>query len=150
MKFGIPLLVGFMIVPKCLFFLLDGLWNVVYHMTCFLFFKWMFISWRTEKQHMGSCHESWVGYIPGKLTEQWKIIIFNGKINYFYGHGFNSYVDITAMYIPGCYIYIYIYVSLWLADRNLLTWSFLPWKIPIISIGKPSISMGHLYHVYVK
>jgi hypothetical protein len=94
----------------------------------------------------GSCHESWVGYIPGKLTEQRKIIIFNGKIHYFYGHGFISYVDITAMYIPGCYIY----VGLWLADRNLLTWSFLPWKIPMLSIGKPSISMGHLYHVYVK
>jgi len=31
-------------------------------------------------------------------------------------------------------------------------WLFnsLPWKDPPFSIGKPSISMGHLYHGYVK
>ena len=26
----------------------------------------------------------------------------------------------------------------------------LPWKITMLLIGKPSISMGHLYHGYVK
>ena len=26
----------------------------------------------------------------------------------------------------------------------------LPWKITMLVIGKPSISMGHLYHGYVK
>jgi hypothetical protein len=31
-------------------------------------------------------------------------------------------------------------------------WLFnsLPWKITMLLIGKPSISMGHLYHGYVK
>ena len=40
-----------------------------------------------------------------------------------------------------------------LQDIFLFTiWLFnsLPWKIPIFKNGKPSISMGHLYHGYVK
>ena len=35
------------------------------------------------------------------------------------------------------------YDTLWLFNS-------LPWKITIFKFGKPSISMGHLYHGYVK
>jgi hypothetical protein len=42
-----------------------------------------------------------VFHVPsGKLShnELERSTIFNGKIHYFYGHGFNSYVDITRGY----------------------------------------------------
>ena len=33
---------------------------------------------------------------------------------------------------------------------HLVMTNSLPWKITMLLIGKPSISMGHLYHGYVK
>ena len=44
------------------------------------------------------------------------------------------------------YIYIYVYIIDKLIPSGYLTW---PWKITMLLIGKPSISMGHLYHGYV-
>ena len=36
------------------------------------------------------------------------------------------------------------------SDYPLVMTNSLPWKITMLLIGKPSISMGHLYHGYVK
>ena len=36
------------------------------------------------------------------------------------------------------------------SDYPLVMTNSLPWNITMLLIGKPSISMGHLYHGYVK
>ena len=51
------------------------------------------------------------------------------------------------LYITMANIYMYIYIvlyTLWKTYKKLLE------NPPIFKFGKPSISMGHLYHGYVK
>ena len=45
-----------------------------------------------------------------------------------------------------------IFEAIMVFMSNFTFWLFnsLPWKITMLLIGKPSISMGHLYHGYVK
>ena len=50
-----------------------------------------------------------------------------------------SSIKWSTIYYTRIYIYIY---TIWLFNSS-------PWKITILKFGKPSISMGHLYHGYV-
>ena len=69
-----------------------------------------------------------------------------------------TYIMLYHMYM---YIYIYICHHLWPTKFPIYKCSIVilytiwlfnssPWKITMLLIGKPSISMGHLYHGYVK
>jgi hypothetical protein len=42
------------------------------------------------------------------------------------------------------------WVKIWGPSSDLLMTNSSPWKDPPFLIGKPSVSMGHLYHGYVK
>ena len=62
-------------------------------------------------------------------------------LNMVISHGYNSINPYTYVYI---YIYVYIYTyTLWLFNIAME-------RSTIFKNGKPSISMGHLYHGYVK
>ena len=61
-----------------------------------------------------------------------------------YGHWFNferwDLTNITNIANKECF---FIPVTIWLFNS-------LPWKNTMLFLGKPSISMGHIFHGYVK
>ena len=62
-------------------------------------------------------------------------------------------IRISLLLIPTCLFWMFLKVSQspYISLITVTIWLFnsSPWKITIFKFGKPSISMGHLYHGYV-